>query len=723
MITNRESLIVKSMTPRTAALTLAIALCVASAAAQQQDRAQEQTPRFGANATAIVVDAVVRDRKGLPVTDLTREDFELYENGVRQNIEDMTMVAPQLTTVPRRSSPNRGAATSPGLPPSDQPAVPRSVVTTPTFVALVFDRLSPDARALAYKGALAYLETIHEDDFAGVFVADMSLETIHTFTNDRERLRAAIRDAATRATDLGNTGVDPQGKGLHPSTPAVASPEHEGRPAVGRGSLIAPDIYVMELIEQLERESHGYRTTDALLTLTTALGVLPGRKTVVFFAEGVAIPDAVLPRFRDVVATANRGNVSVYTIDAAGLRVHSKDAETGRAVRGMGNAGLTLSPDGRSLSSLRIMESNEDVLRRDPRTSLTMLAEQTGGFLVDNTNDLGGAFRKIDADRRFHYLLSYTPTNTDFTGEWRSLTVKVPGRSVTVRARSGYFAVRSPGLIPLLAYEAPAIAALGQVPAPRGLSMRTAAFAFPEDDTVRVAVVVSTPASDLTFSRQDATGTYATDFTILARIRNSSGEVMRKASQPYRLRGQLADVESARSGDVLFYRHPTLASGTYVLEAAVHDAISKKAGVNTLTFEIPERTRSGLQVGSLLVVRRGERVSAAERDPENPLMLNDVVLYPNLGEPVRKADQAITLFFVTSSKSKAVPMATLELLVGDKVLATLPVALDAPDAHGTVHQLAQFPTDALPPDDYVLRLVVGAGGERQIREAQVRLTQ
>jgi hypothetical protein len=260
------------------------------------------------------------------------------------------------------------------------------------------------------------------------------------------------------------------------------------------------------------------------------------------------------------------------------------------------------------------------------------------------------------------------------------------------------------------------------VPPPRGLSMRTAAFAFPEKDTVRVAVVVSTPASDLTFSRQDATQTYATDFTILARIRNTSGEVMRKASQPYRLRGRLADVESARSGEVLFYRHPTLPPGTYLLEAAVHDAISKKAGVHTLKVEIPERTQSGLQVGSLLVVRRGERVSAAERDPENPLMLNDVVLYPNLGDPVRKADQAITLFFVTSSKSKAVPTATLEVLVGENVLASLPVVLDAPDVHGTIRQLTQLPTDPLPPGDYVLRLVVSAGGERQIREAQVRLT-
>jgi hypothetical protein len=479
----------------------------------------------------------------------------------------------------------------------------------------------------------------------------------------------------------------------------------------------------MQDLERLAREYHGYATTDALLALTTALGTLPGRKTVVFFAEGVAIPDAVLPRFRDVVANANRSNVSIYPIDAAGLRVHSKDAETRRAVRGMGNMGVTLTPDGSNASSLRVLESNEDVLRKDPRTSLTMLAEQTGGFLVDNTNDLGGAFRTIDTDRRFHYLLSYTPKNSEFKGEWRSLSVKVPGRPVTVRSRSGYFAVHSPGVIPLLAYEAPALAALEQAPPPRALSMRTAAFAFPEADTVRLALLVSTPASGLTFARNEATQTYATDFTIVARIRSTSGEVIRKASQPYRLRGRLTDLEAARNGDVLFFRHPGLEPGTYIIESAVHDALATKSGVDTLTLDVPARTRSGLQVGSLVVVRRGERVLASERDPENPLMLGDVVLYPNLGEPVRKADKAITLFFVTSSKSKAAPTATLEVLLGDKVLASLPVALDPPDAHGTIRQLARLPSDALATGDYVLRLAVSAGAERQIREAQVRLTE
>ena len=51
---------------------------------------------------------------------------------------------------------------------------------------------------------------------------------------------------------------------------------------------------------------------------------------------------------------------------------------------------------------------------------MSLLADQTGGFLIDDTNDLAAGFRRIDLDRRFHYLLTYTPKNADFNGEWRS---------------------------------------------------------------------------------------------------------------------------------------------------------------------------------------------------------------------------------------------------------------------------------------------------------------
>jgi VWFA-related protein len=704
-------------------LLVALLACASASAtlpARQAAPVPSQSKPLTSGVTAVVVDVVVRDGKGNPVTDLGKEDFQLLEDNVQQEITDSVVVMP-----------GRGPSALPAVTSTSSPstAAPRPTADKPAgenFLAIVFDRLSPEARGLSYKGALAYLDTLHDDDFVGVFVADLGLKTVQSYTNDREKIRTAIYDAAMNATsqfgpgamrdDLANRndrGEKHQGD-AHPDVPVVASPESEGRPVDGR-TIGAREIQAVQQTtwETLMREEQGYATTNALLAIATGLGTLPGRKSVVFFAEAIAIPPAVLPHFRNVVATANRANVSFYTIDAVGLRVHSSDAATGRAVRAMGLAVNT------GQSSLGMLEYNEEVMRKDPRTSLTLLAQQTGGFLVENTNDLSKAFRQVDSDRRFHYLLTYTPKNTNFGGEWRTIDVKVPGRKVSIRARAGYQALRAPANVPLLAYEAPALAALDRSAAPSDLPIRASALVFPvADGRSRVAVLASTSATRLTFKRDDKAHAYRTDFTILARIVDARGNAVRKSSQPYRLTGALEQMEQAQRGDVLFFRQPLLDPGDYTLEVAVHDAFAGKAGVVRTPFAVPAGGADTLRVSSLTIVQRGERVPPGERQPDNPLYFGDVVVYPNLGEAlVKPRDKALTFYVIVVPGVMVTPHATLEVVRGSDVVATSALRLPQPDLNGRIAHVAQVPLDRLEPGSYTLRLTIEDQKQRQIREA------
>jgi VWFA-related protein len=705
------------------AASLAWVSCCLTGHAATQDHAQHS---FASETSAIIVDVVVRDKQGEPVTDLTRQDFRLFEDGVPQDIGDVTLVAPG--GAPRTEQ--AGGTTLPALTDairSDAAATTPLVTPTapPDFVALVFDRLSPEARAFASRGARAYVRSAGPNTFTGVFVSDLSLETIQPYTADTSKVSDAIERVATRAT-ANFTRDDPLVRGIgvtgdpHPRTPFVAGADSPGRPIVPNEEAEIALVTARNSWEALDRDSQGYATTNALLAIATGLGALPGRKTVVFFAEGLALPPNVLPAFQNVVATANRNNVSFYTVDAAGLRVHSEDAATGREVQAMGLAGIQLSADGSSLSNLAMLERNEDALRKDPRTSLTMLAQQTGGFLVDDTNDLNDAVRRIGVDRRFHYLLTYVPKNGDLDGKWRTLSVKVPGRSVEIRSRSGYFAVRTPRATPLLAYELPALAALEHGPLPSDLPIRTGAFAFPTRTGASVVVLASTDAAALTFTADQKTHAYRTDFTVLARIRDASGAVVRMASQPYRLSGPLTDRDRARRGEVLFFRQPSLEAGAYTIESAAYDAPTGHAGTQRRTFEVPPP--GPLSVGSLIVVKRGERLPAAERIDDNPLAIGDVLIYPNLGEPIRKADRTVTLFVTIFTASHA-PTAALDVIHDGVTLSTLPVVLDAPDAKGRVQQLIQLPIVALPIGESCLRLRVAQGSGRATREANLNLTE
>jgi VWFA-related protein len=593
--------------------------------------------------------------------------------------------------------------------------------------------LSPAARPQAYKGALAAVETMRDGDFVGVFMTDLSLVTIQTYTSDRARIEKALHDVATRASSAFDRTAtrddlkdrDARGNLLpgdaDPSVPWVASAESVGRPVDGRDSIDrligAVTSRTQVGWDTMARAQQGHATTNGLIALTSGLGVLPGRKSLVLFAEGLSIPDSVLPHFRNVVAVANLANVSVYTVDSAGLRVHSSQSATGREILGMGLAGIELSADGSNLSSLAMLERNEDALRKDPHASLSWLANQTGGFLIDNTNNLAAGFRRIDADRRFHYLLTYTPANTVFDGKWRAITVRVPGKRVTIRARSGYLAVPNAGGMPFLAYEAPALAALEAQPTPGGLPLRARALVFPAPGEARIAVLAATDGGAIRFERDAIRNRYRADFTILARIKDRAGNVVKKASEPYRLDGPLEDLDQVRAGEVLFFRQPDLNPGDYTLEVAVHDTLAARSGVHRSAFTVPDASERW-QVSSLVLVRRAEKVAEAERQPGNPLYAGDVLLYPNVGEPYRKdRDGAMTLFCVFTGPRGAAPGVKLEVVRDGQLVAELPLSLSPADQTGRIEHIARFPLAPLDPGHYALRLHVQDGVQHTIRDA------
>ena len=90
-----------------------------------------------------------------------------------------------------------------------------------------------------------------------------------------------------------------------------------------------------ETFQSLERDEQGYATANALMAVVSAMKAIPGRKSVVFFTEGLSIPPNVKARFESVIDAANRANVSIYPMDAAGLRTLSTTKETaGRRQRG-----------------------------------------------------------------------------------------------------------------------------------------------------------------------------------------------------------------------------------------------------------------------------------------------------------------------------------------------------------------------------------------------------
>ena len=136
----------------------------------QTPPAQERDDVVRVRSNEVRLDVVVKDKKGRPIRDLKESDFEILEDGVAQKVESFRFVTRATTAPVTSETKDNKSGTGPGT--ISNP----STRSTPTVTALVFDRLSPEARALAKKAGLAYAhEGMATGGFTGVFGIDQTL--------------------------------------------------------------------------------------------------------------------------------------------------------------------------------------------------------------------------------------------------------------------------------------------------------------------------------------------------------------------------------------------------------------------------------------------------------------------------------------------------------------------------------------------------------------------
>jgi VWFA-related protein len=436
---------------RRAALSVSLAIGTTCLVAAQQPSVRTIT-------TGVVVDVTVVDNKGNPVVDLALEDFDLSEDGTRQRVVSVTLVH---GGVMRALNTSTADSPQPGGQPAPTESTPAAGTSqsaiTPSVTAILFDRLSPESRDLARRAALAYVSTLTPPhDYAGVFLADLSLRTFQPFTNQREPLARAVDLVSSTAPANTQAAAEPESKrtyGMDPNLSPTAGAESAGG---GFGSvaerqrklreLDLSELFMMQM-EMRMREGYqrflaeldGQWSLAGLRAVVSAFGALPGRKSILYFTENLPITDRMKTKFDALIGEANRANITVYPVDAVGLRVHSKEAELGRNVAVAGTKGIG-DEEREKGAWTKDLEKQNDLLNSRPTAVLGRLAKDTGGFLVENTNDLGAGVARMQQERTTYYLLAYQPTNTNLDGKFRKISVKVKRPKTTVHARPGYLA-------------------------------------------------------------------------------------------------------------------------------------------------------------------------------------------------------------------------------------------------------------------------------------------
>jgi VWFA-related protein len=723
-------------------ISAAIALALTSQAGLSGQAGRSPAPQsFTSTTTAILVDVVVRDKNGRPVIDLSAADFEIAEDRVAQKIDSFTRVTRGggIGVNVAWRSPDGTTTVSPVSDPA--PLANAAPVEEDATTAILFGHLSAESLGLAQRATLDYIPSSGESAArVAVFAADPGIRAVQGYTGDRRLVRQAIARLIPSETAAEEQTADRTDELVARRRALRGESGFGGNSATGGGAALArtaseigqretelqmieQELSMIRSFGQIDRDYRGYDISQGLQAVVNSLAPYAGRKTIVFFSEGLPVSPALSARLDSVIESANRANVTAYAVDAHGLRAKStantlrKEMEVFAEERLIQNAtGVRRTEQPLTMA----MERVQDLLLLDSRAGLARLAEDTGGFLVEGSNDLGAAFRRIDEDNQFHYLLTYSPKNAAFDGKFRAIQVTVRRPGVQVFARKGYRAVSSPRLTDTSNYDRPALALLDRTPLPNAFAIHAAGFSFPDSSRPGLTPVLVHLGTDaLRFDVDARRSTYSAQAAVVVRIRDGQGREVQRLSQQYLLNGDMQDLEAAKRGEILFYREPDLAPGIYTMESIVFDVVAHQGSARVATLTVPSPAPAALEMSSLVLVSRIEDLGEAFTPSSAavaPLYVGRTLIYPNLGEPITRSASSELPFYFTLYGALDGVKANAQLLRNGQTLAEAPIALPAAQGSAVQH-VGRFPIGALPGGTYQLCILVHNGRQEISRTA------
>jgi len=441
---------------RTALVAISAAVCLA-AAGQQGAEPQAATPTIRVTTHLVLVNVIATDKAGKPATDLKPEDFTVEDNGKKQKLSVFSLQRPVTQ------------ASHPELPPDIYSNKPDYHMPAGPLTVLLVDGLNTPFlnQSSARLSLIRYAATqVKAGQEVAVYALGTRLYRLQDFTNDPAVLRAAIES------------YNPVSLPEHGSTLAPSKITSTGGAMSGGAAASAAMATAIQNIQQFQAEQAGpalqlriETTLAAMRALSRDLAGHPGRKNLVWVTAG--FPVSLIPQSNEVAAVTMRGAdptapiplPSEQTYGAFNRGVLQESAEDVRRTsaflsqaqiaiypvdaRGlMGASNADASSSGLSSAGTLVMGndfgqtvSNSSAFREASQASMQDLAQQTGGRVFKNRNDIDNCVSAASSDGGTYYALGYYPDKKKFDNAFHKLKIAVNRPGTQLRYRAGYFAV------------------------------------------------------------------------------------------------------------------------------------------------------------------------------------------------------------------------------------------------------------------------------------------
>jgi VWFA-related protein len=460
-------------------------------AAQQPAEPQSTPYSLQLNVNRVLVPVVVRDKQGHAVSDLKKEDFQVFDRDKPHAISGFTVQ--QRGVLETVTAASAGAGTGPQQPPPANIAI-EPAARPQRYMIFLFDDLNlkfEDLVPVKKAGEKAMADLLAPSDMAAV--VSTSGQITSPLTQDRAKLQAAIKslspiaphrlefgDGCTKIdyfeadqiinhpengvlqlalAQAGACGIGSAGSSASSSSGPNTPPPGSNTPTSGPGSsgskssgakspppppqnpcldLTSPDAEfcpALSPIFSIARQTLQLGRQNVLSTYATIQAFVrkmatlpPGQRVLILVSPGtLPMEDTVRSVESETMNLAAASNVTINTIDGRGLYADS----------------AFLPASERELASTMKQIAIEQVLRHDRALvaglSMVDLANATGGTAFQNSNDMDAGFKKVMEVPECVYELEISLDGMKPDGIYHRLNVKVDRKGVDVTARPGYF--------------------------------------------------------------------------------------------------------------------------------------------------------------------------------------------------------------------------------------------------------------------------------------------
>ncbi len=547
-------------------------------------------PVFHSTVKLVVVNVSITGRDGKPIENLTKDDFQVFEDGKLQRLQTVELqhlagkalppIQPALQTRPAAPLPK------PGKAPDMQTALTQ--YQDRRLIVILFDFSSMDIpeQLRSVEAARKFISTqMTSSDMLSLMIYSGSLRTLVSFTDDRDALLTTLTalhiGEGSELSGMADTGADAEDQS---------------------GQFVAD-----------ETEFNIFNTDLKLIALEDAarsLAPYPEKKSLIYFSSGVEKTGVDnQSQLRATVNTAVRSNVAFYPIDARGLTASAPGGDATKAAA----VGSNLY-SGAGQKSLRDSFFNQ-------QETLDTLASDTGGKAALDSNDLTLGMRQVQHDVESYYILAYQSLNTAEDGRYRRIQVKLSARVAAMKPklnyREGYYGPTTFARMLGSDKEAQLQQALSSDNPVTDLPLAVEVDYFRlQKGKYFVPVSVRIPGSALNFRNKGSKA--ATELDFAAEVTDAKGHATSAVRDTIPVKiTQTTAAEVARK-QIQYDTGFTLPPGKYKLRFVARENGEGKTGTFETAFNVPDLGGgSALRLSSVILSNQREPIKAQIAGAQN----------------------------------------------------------------------------------------------------------